>query len=147
MLYLYSLGIILYTMNDTAKNIIFGLSGGWLIGTYFTFMAIVHAFTIIGMKKAYGLIKCAAFCFAPFGKNARISFASHKLGNTLWAVTLGWQAALICLLFAAFWFMTFFGAYLGERYFSLAQYAIAPFGAKLEEKENLLIGEAPFAPF
>lgn len=66
----------------------------------------------------------------PFGKNAYTDFMSHKLGNSLWAVTLGWQAALLCLVFSAFWYATVLGAYLGSRYFHLAQYAISPFGTK-----------------
>lgn len=112
------------------KNISFGLSGGWLLCLYFTFTAIVYALTIIGVKKAYALLKCASFCLSPYGKNVYTDFGSHKFGNTFWAITTGWQAAFICILFAGFWYLTIIGAYLGSRYFHLAQYAVAPFGAK-----------------
>lgn len=114
----------------TIKNIAFGLSGGWVISLYFISMAIVYALSIIGIKKAYTLLKCAAFCLMPYGKNAYTDFMSHKIGNSFWAVTTGWQAALICLIFAGIWCVTIFGLYLGARYFHLAQYVISPFGAK-----------------
>lgn len=122
------------------KNIIFGLSGGWFIFIYFTLMAFFYALSIIGIKKAYGLLKCASFCIAPFGKNAYTDFGAHKFGNTFWAFTTGWQVAFICLVFSGFWYLTFFGAYLGQRYFHLAQYAVTPFGAKFSPT-SLLAGD------
>ena len=129
----------------TVKNIAFGIGGGWFIAVYFTSGAIVYALTIVGIKKAYALLKCAAFCFAPFGKNAYTDFMSHKFGNAFWAVTTGWQAALICVIFAAVWYATFFGAYLGSRFFHLAQYAICPFGTKCFPTDLLTGDETAFA--
>lgn len=123
------------------RNILFGLSGGWFIFLNFTAWAIVYALTIIGIKKAYALLKCAVFCLAPYGKNVYIDFGSHKIGNTFWAVTLGWQVAFVCLLFSAFWYATVLGAYLGQRYFHLAQFAVAPFGAKFYPTALLTGGE------
>lgn len=112
------------------KNIAFGLSGGWLLAIYFTAAAILYALTIVGVKKAYALCKCASFCLLPYGRNVYTDFMSHKLGNILWACTIGWQAALLSMLFACIWYATILGAYLGNRYVHLAQYAVAPFGAK-----------------
>ena len=127
------------------KNIAFGLSGGWFLCLYFTSLAIVYALTIIGAKKAYALLKCAAFCLMPFGKNAYTDFMSHKFGNTFWAVTTGWQAAFVCLVFSAFWYATVFGAYLGSRYFHLAQYCVSPFGTKCYPTKLLTGGETAVA--
>lgn len=126
----------------TVKNIAFGLSGGWLIGVYFTSAAIVYALTVVGIKKAYALFKCASFCFMPFGRNAYTDFKAHPFGNAFWAATTGWQAALICLIFAGFWYITVFGAYLGSRYFHLAQYAVCPFGTKCYATDLLTGGES-----
>lgn len=125
----------------TVKNIAFGLSGGWFICLYFTFMAIIYALSIIGIKKSYALLKCAAFCLAPYGKNVYTHFGSHKFGNTFWAVTTGWQASFICVVFAGLWYATILGAYLGARFFHLAQYAVAPFGAKCYPTYLLTGGE------
>lgn len=122
------------------KNIAFGLSGGWFVFLNLTAWAIVYVVSIVGVKKAYALLKCASFCLAPYGKNVYADYFSHKIGNTFWAFTTGWQVALVCILFSAFWYVTVFGAYLGQRYFHLAQYAVAPFGAKTHDTE-LLTGE------
>ena len=127
------------------KNIAFGLSGGWFICLNLTAWAIVYALSIIGIKKAYALLKCAAYCLAPYGKNAYVNFLSHKFGNTFWAVTLGWQVAFVCLVFSALWYATVAGAYLGQRFFHLAQYAIAPFGARLVPVSLLGGGETAIA--
>ncbi|MCI8458648.1 MAG: hypothetical protein HFE46_03145 [Clostridia bacterium] len=132
-------------MKNLSKNIVFGLSGGWVLLLYFTATAIVYALTVVGAKKAYALLKCASFCVTPFGKNAYIDYGSHKVGNTFWAVTAGWQAALASLLFAAVWYATVVGAYLGSRYLHLAQYAVAPFGAKCYPNA-LLTGEETAVP-
>lgn len=122
------------------KNIAFGLAGGWFLFFNIMAWAAVYAVTIIGIKKAYTLIKCAVFCLAPYGKNVYTDFASHKFGNTFWAFTTGWQVSLVCLVFAALWYATFVGAYIGQRFFHLAQYAVAPFGAKVYPV-SLLSGE------
>lgn len=124
------------------KNIAFGVGGGWVICLYFTATAIVYALSIVGIKKAYVLLKCAAFCLAPYGKNAYIDFMSHKFGNAFWAITTGWEASFICILCAGLWYATVFGAYIGSRFFHLAQYAIAPFGAKCYPTALLTGGES-----
>ena len=130
-----------YKSFRAVKNVAFGLSGGWLLCLYFMATAVVYAISIVGVKKAYALLKCASFCLAPYGKNAYTDFASHKIGNAMWAATVGWQAALICMIFAAAWSITVAGLYLGVRYFHLAQYAIAPFGAKCYPVSLLTGGE------
>lgn len=124
------------------KNIAFGLGGGFVICLYFTSMAIVYALSIVGIKKAYALLKCASFCIMPYGKNVYTDFMSHKFGNAMWAATTGWEAALICVVFAAFWYATVLGAYIGSRFFHLAQYTIAPFGAKCYPTALLTGGES-----
>lgn len=113
-----------------SKNILFGICGGWVPCLYFSFLAAVYAVTVIGAKKAYALIKLAYFCVTPFGKIAHLSFASHKFGNAWWAATTGWQAALVCVLFALLTAVTVIGLPFAKRYFMLAQYAVSPFGAK-----------------
>lgn len=114
------------------KNLVFGLAGGLYVCFYLLTSAVVHALTIIGIKKAYALVKCALYCIAPYGKAATADFASHKIGNALWMCTLGWQVGLLCMTFAVFWYLTYFGRGYGEKFYSLAQLAAAPFGAKLD---------------
>ena len=97
---------------------------------YFTVLAAVYAATIVGAKRAYALLKLAYFCLTPFGKDAYLNFPSHLVGNAWWAATTGWQAALVCVLFAGATAATIVGIPIAKRYFMLAQYAVAPFGAK-----------------
>ncbi len=123
------------------KNLLFGLAGGWFLCFNILAWAAVYALSIIGIKKAYALVKCAAFCLVPYGKNAYIDFASHKFGNAFWAFTTGWQVAFVSMLFAAFWYATVVGARIGQRFFHLAQYAVAPFGAKFYPIDLLTGGE------
>lgn len=109
---------------------LFCVTGGIIPSVYFISLAAVYAVTIIGAKKAYALLKLSYFCLTPFGKNAHLSFTSHIFGNAWWAATTGWQAAFVCLLFAGATAATVVGIPIAKRYFLLAQYAVAPFGAK-----------------
>lgn len=126
-------------MTARFKNVLFCVTGGIIPSVYFISLAAVYALTIIGAKKAYALLKLAYFCLTPFGKNAHLSFISHMFGNAWWAATTGWQAALVCLLFAGATAVTIVGIPIAKRYFMLAQYAVAPFGAKWFPT-NLLTG-------
>lgn len=112
------------------KNIAFGLAGGWFVVANLLLWAAAYAISVIGIKKAYTLVKCASFCLAPFGKTVHTDFMSHKFGNAFWSATTGWQVALLCMFFTCFWYATVLGAYIGKKFFAMAQYAVAPFGAK-----------------
>lgn len=118
------------------------MAGGWVVCLYFTSTAIVYALTLVGVKKAYALLKCAAFCLSPHGKNVHVDFGSHTFGNAFWAITTGWEASLVCIVFAGFWCATGVGFPIGARFFHLAQYAIMPFGAKCYPTALLTGGES-----
>ena len=119
---------------------LFCICGGLVLCVYFAVLAALYAVTIVGAKKAYALLKLAYFCLTPFGKDAYLRFSSHLVGNAWWAATTGWQAALVCMLFASATAATVIGLPIAKRYFMLAQYAVAPFGAKWYPT-NLLTGE------
>lgn len=125
---------------DQAKNISWGILGGWVSFVYFVAIGIVYGITIIGVKKAYACFRFALFTLAPFGKNVATDIGSHKFGNAFWIVTTGWQISLYCVLAAALWYATYFGRYLGAKWLHLAQFVIAPFGAKIR-KNDLLSGD------
>lgn len=113
------------------KNIVWGILGGYVVFLYFVIIGVAYCLTVIGVKKGYACFKFAVFSLAPFGKNAAADFLSHKAGNTFFTITTGWQISLYCLLTAGLWYATYFGRYLGNKWFHLAQFVLMPFGAKI----------------
>lgn len=124
---------------NTVKNICWGLAGGIVTFVYFCFIGIVYGISIIGYKKAYACFKFAVYSLAPYGKNVASDYLSHKFGNTFWVITTGWQISFYCLILSAIFYASFFGRYLGAKWFHFAQFVLAPFGAKIR-KTDLLSG-------
>lgn len=126
---------------DTVKNICWGIMGGFVTFIYFIVVGIIYGVTIIGIKKAWACFRFALFTLAPFGKNVYTNYGSHKFGNSFWIVTTGWQISFFCMVAAGIAYLTYYGRFLGARWFHLAQFVIAPFGSTIKTA-SLLSGES-----
>ncbi len=119
------------------KNVVWLLLGGYIMFIYFVIVGTAYVITIIGAKKGYACYKLAVFAVMPFGVNVAVDFWSHKIGNPFFALTTGWQASVVCLVFGAIMQVSYVGRYLANRWFHLSQYALMPFGAKVQRISRL----------
>lgn len=128
-------------------NILWLLLGGLAMAIGWLFWALILAITIIGLPFARQCLKLANFSLWPFGRTAVDDPSATRLGIVgaiLWIIpgiimAIGYviSGALLCL--------TIIGIPFGIQSFKLAALALAPFGKKIVDLDELAPYVAPTA--
>lgn len=124
-------------MNNTLKNILWLLLGGFMISCCYFAGALILMMTIVGILPGIEAIKIAIVCLWPFGTEVRQ--AKEPYGCCLifpfhlfWLLYVGFALYLIHLCLGAFFYITYIGRPLARKHFEMCKLALYPFGYKVD---------------
>lgn len=116
----------------TVANIIWVITGGFLIPIIYLFSGILLILTIIGFPFGIQCIKLAALGLFPFGKEVYDKPTAYGflaiLFNVIWILLGGFWLAIIHLSLAIILGITIIGLPLAKQHIKLTAVALLPFG-------------------
>ena len=110
-------------------NIIWFIFGGLWLGLMWSALGLLLCVTVIGIPLGVQCFKAARLSFFPYGKRVRTQFSEHPIANTVWAILVGWELALIYLVCGIMSCVTILGIPSGIQAFKMMKLAFLPFGA------------------
>lgn len=111
-------------------NLLWFLTGGWILFLSWTFVGIFWCITIIGIPVGIQCFKMAGLGLWPFEKRVIVSNKTISvLVNILWILFGGLQLAMLFLVIGVFFCATLIGIPFGLQFFKMSKLAIMPFGA------------------
>lgn len=114
-------------------NILWLLTGGFLIALWYALGGVVLCLTIVGIPFGVQLFKLAWLSLFPFGKEIQATrFASGCLGlvmNVLWILIGGIELVISHLILALILAITIIGLPFARQHLKLARLALTPFGS------------------
>ena len=125
-------------------NILWLILGGLAMAIGWLFWALLLAITIIGLPFARQCLKLANFSLWPFGRTAVDDPTATRLGIVgaiLWLI----PGLMMAIGYGALLCLTIIGIPFGVQSFKLAALALAPFGKKIVDLDELA-GYAPPTP-
>lgn len=117
----------------TIANIIWIIFGGLITALGWALLGILLCITIIGIPFGSQCFKCAKLTLAPFGKDVKLDFDSHPIANILWAIFVGWEMSLFCIISGIACCITIIGIPVALQVFKLAKLSFIPFGSEIKE--------------
>lgn len=115
----------------TIANIIWVLTGGWILALLWAIFGAVLCITVIGIPFGLQCFKAAKLSFFPFGKRVALDFAKHPVANLIWVFIGGWGMAIAYFFAGVLNCITIIGIGSGIQCFKMMKLAFAPFGAKI----------------
>lgn len=112
-------------------NILWLIIGGLWFWLSYVLVGVIFCITIIGIPVGLTLFKIANFMIWPFGKDVKINYAKHPVGNVIWAIFFGWEMCLSYIFAAIVLCITIIGIPVGIKLFQLVPLAFFPFGAEV----------------
>lgn len=112
-------------------NIIWIIFGGFLTMLYWYVVGAILFVTIIGIPFAKVCFRIGTVSLTPFGREIKLNFEKHPIGNILWLLIAGWELALGYLSMTIFFAITIIGIPFAKQSLKLMMLAFAPFGAKI----------------
>lgn len=116
-------------------NILWILTGGFLIALWYALGGLVLCLTIVGIPFGVQLFKLAWLSLFPFGKEIQTTgFASGCLGlvmNVLWILIGGIELVISHLILALLLAITIIGLPFARQHLKLARLALTPFGSTI----------------
>lgn len=112
-------------------NILWIISGGFLLFLMYFFGGLLLCCTIIGIPFGFQLIKIAVLALCPFGRDVEMLRDSGCLSlvfNILWVVFGWWEIALVHLVLAFLCAVTIIGIPFAKAHFRLMKMSFMPFG-------------------
>lgn len=113
----------------TLANIIWFLTGGWLLALLWTICGLLFCITIIGIPFGLQCFKAAKLSLFPFGKKVVLDFSKHPIANILWVLIGGWEMAFVYFFCGCLNCITIIGIGSGIQCFKMMKLAFFPFGA------------------
>jgi uncharacterized membrane protein YccF (DUF307 family) len=112
-------------------NILWFIIGGLWFGISYFLLGVIFCITIIGIPVGLTLFKIAKFMIWPFGKDVKVDFKKHPVGNVIWTIIFGWEMCAGYVLAGVVLCITIIGIPLGVKLFQLIPLAFFPFGAEV----------------
>ncbi|MEM7584704.1 MAG: YccF domain-containing protein [Acidobacteriota bacterium] len=116
-------------------NIIWLIFGGFFSGLAYILGGFLVCLTIIGIPFGVQSIKLGFATFAPFGKEIHETESSYGclkiVFDVLWLFFIGWEIALLHLIFAAILAITIVGIPFAMQHIKLVPVSLFPFGQEL----------------
>ena len=116
----------------TIANIIWILTGGWILSLLWAILGALLCITIVGIPFGLQCFKAAKLSFFPFGKKVILDFAKHPIANAIWVIICGWGMAVAYFFAGVINCITIIGIGSGIQCFKMMKLAFAPFGAKIK---------------
>jgi len=117
-------------------NILWILTGGFLVALIYFFGGLVLCLTIIGIPFGVQLFKLGVLAFLPFGRDIETTgFATGCLGiimNVIWIVAGGIELAILHLVLAVILAITIIGLPFAKQHLKMARLALMPFGSAID---------------
>lgn len=117
-------------------NVIWIIFGGLLAAIAYVLGGIILCLTIVGIPFGLRVFALAGATLSPFGRRVvrrpQGDGCIATVFNVFWLLALGWEIALIHVVFGAILTVTIVGAPFGMQHFKLAQVALLPFTYTLE---------------
>ncbi|TPX58454.1 hypothetical protein PhCBS80983_g03143 [Powellomyces hirtus] len=116
---------------DVFLNIIWFLLGGEVLFLLYCIGGLIMMLTIIGIPFGMEAIKLGGLSLSPFGSEiANLEGIQGKrfIFNILWFITFGWLIAVLHLLLALIFAVTFIGLPFAFQHWKLACVGAFPFG-------------------
>ena len=113
----------------TLGNIIWFLLFGLWDGLVCFLLGLACCLTIVGIPFGIAFFRIAKLTFLPFGKKVTTNYTAHPVGNVIWMVLGGAEAAIVYALVGAILCVTIIGIPFGKQCFKLMRLAATPFGA------------------
>ncbi len=114
-------------------NILWILTGGFLIALWYAIGGLVLCLTIVGIPFGVQLFKLAWLSLFPFGRTVLTTgFASGCLGvtmNVLWILIGGIELVITHLILALILAITIIGLPFARQHVKMARLALMPFGS------------------
>ena len=107
------------------------LCAGMIQCLFYLTGALVLTVTAAGLSHAKQLIHLCRGVLNPFGKKITTNAAAYPAANILWAILIGWVAALVACITGFLFCMTVIGINIGLECFRLAKVSLLPFGAAI----------------
>lgn len=118
-------------------NIIWIIFGGLITAIAWSIVGLVLCITVVGLPLGIQAFKMAKLTFAPFGKEV---VSNGKTGsfilNLIWVILGAWWMSLLYVIFGLINCITVIGIPCGLQSFKMAKLAFAPFGAKIQKKDQ-----------
>lgn len=115
------------------SNIIWVLTGGWILTILWAFFGALLCVTVIGIPFGLQCFKAAKLSFFPFGKRVILDFAKHPVANLIWVFLGGWEMAIAYFVAGVINCITIIGIGSGIQCFKMMKLAFCPFGAKIKK--------------
>lgn len=116
----------------TLANIIWFIFGGLVTALGWAVLGVLLCITIIGIPLGNQCFKCATLTIAPFGKDVNLDFDSHPIGNTLWAIFVGWEFFCMYIGLGIVCMLSIICIPIALQIFKLAKLSFIPFGSKIK---------------
>jgi uncharacterized membrane protein YccF (DUF307 family) len=117
-------------------NVLWILTGGFLVALIYFFGGLVLCLTIVGIPFGVQLFKLGILGLLPFGKDVDTTgFASGCLGvimNIIWLVAGGIELAITHLVLALIMAITVVGLPFAKQHMKMARLALMPFGSEID---------------
>lgn len=117
-------------------NVIWFIFGGLWLFLLWALFGILLCITVIGIPLGIQCFKAARLSAFPFGKKVSLNLREHPIANTVWAVLLGWEIAIIYLLAGVINCITVIGIPNGIQCFKFTKLALFPFGAEIIKNDR-----------
>ena len=117
-------------------NLLWILTGGFLVALLYFFGGLVPCVTIVGIPFGVQLFKLGILGLMPFGRDIETTgFATGGLGiimNIIWIVAGGIELAVAHLLLALVLAITVVGLPFSRQHLKMARLALMPFGSVID---------------
>jgi len=111
------------------------LDGGIIFFLIYLLAGLVLCLTIVGIPFGVQCFKLAMLALVPFGKNIEqtksASGCAGPVFNIVWLLLLGWELALLHLLFGLIAGITIVGLPFARQHMKMVSLALNPFGHKV----------------
>lgn len=117
-------------------NLIWMILGGMVSFILWFAAGLICCLTIVGIPFGLQCMKIAFFILWPFGRDVEIGRFGMGgfVGNLIWIMLLGWELAVVHLIFGLLYCITIIGIPFGRQHFKFAKLALLPFGARIYTK-------------
>lgn len=119
-----------WTVKDVISNAIWFLLGGLWIGLIFGLAGLLLCVTVVGIPLGKQCFRAAFTSMFPYGKRVSLHPSRHPVANTVWAILVGWELALIFFVSGVLCILAVLTFFRGLQAFKLARLAFLPFGAE-----------------